>query len=65
MSSRPIRTRTHRILRHWTIDSPSVVGGSVRAAPSLPYAESVNVGQSERLARKLSGIKADLARRAG
>jgi hypothetical protein len=51
------------MLRHWTIDSREVVGGSQRPAPVLPYSEQLDGGPFHLLASKLTRVKSELARR--
>lgn len=63
MSSQAVHAIAGRTLRHWTIDSREVVGGSQRPAPALPYSEQPDGGQVHRLATRLSRVKSDLARR--
>lgn len=63
MSSQAVHAIAGRTLRHWTIDSREVVGGSQRPAPALPYSEQPDGGQVHLLASKLVRVKSDLARR--
>jgi hypothetical protein len=63
MSNQAVHAITGRTLRHWTIDSREVVGGSQRPAPALPYSEQPDGGQVHLLASKLARVKSELTRR--
>jgi hypothetical protein len=63
MSSQAVQAIAGRTLRHWTIDSREVAGGSQRAAPALPYSEQPEGGQVHLLASKLARVKSELVRR--
>ena len=63
MNNQAVLAIAGRTLRHWTIDSRKVVGGSQRPAPALPYSEQPDGDQVPLLASRLARVKSDLARR--
>jgi hypothetical protein len=63
MSSHAVHAIAGRTLRHWTIDSREVGGGSEWPAPALPYSQPPDGCQVHLLVSKLARLKSLLARR--
>jgi len=63
MSSQSVHAISSRTLRHWTIDSRDVVGGSQWPAPALPFSEQPDGARIHLLVSRLARVKSDLARR--